>query len=266
MVSKLYRFKSDNNLYKVSFKGQKNSLVAQKGLLCDLDVRVITKWDTSLISNDRDFDDITRGLTEDKSMLNCAIVSNSGSLLGSGLGPEIDSHDVVMRFNNAPTLGFEPDVGSKTSIRLLNSQILVNQKFNICSSNLYRTGLKMVWDASDYDLNYKNWFNKSHSFFAAYQKVVEMFVNETFVVLDPKMVWSAWDVLQSTSSVTIPQNPPTSGFLGIILLMKICSNVDVYEYIPSTRISDKCHYYDDYVDIGCTFGHWYDSNCRSDLI
>lgn len=33
-----------------------------------------------------------------------------------------DSHDIVMRFNHAPTEGFESDVGSKTSIRIVNSQ------------------------------------------------------------------------------------------------------------------------------------------------
>lgn len=76
----------------------------------------------------------------------CIIVSSAGSLTGSTLGGFIgeirlnrtvcvggrahactsllvsDSHDIVMRFNHAPTEGYESDVGSKTSIRIVNSQ------------------------------------------------------------------------------------------------------------------------------------------------
>lgn len=53
----------------------------------------------------------------------CAVVSSAGALLGSGLGAEIDAHDFVVRFNDAPTDGFEGDVGSRTHLRVVNSQV-----------------------------------------------------------------------------------------------------------------------------------------------
>lgn len=37
----------------------------------------------------------------------------------------LDSHDIVMRFNHAPTKGYEDDVGSKTTIRVVNSQVSI---------------------------------------------------------------------------------------------------------------------------------------------
>ena len=51
----------------------------------------------------------------------CALVSSSSAMAKSGLGREIDQHDVVMRINNAPVRGFEDDVGSKTTLRYTNN-------------------------------------------------------------------------------------------------------------------------------------------------
>lgn len=47
-----------------------------------------------------------------------AVVGNSGSLLDSGLGEEIDNHDKVIRFNTAPIGNYANDVGSRTDFRV----------------------------------------------------------------------------------------------------------------------------------------------------
>ncbi|CAN6344429.1 unnamed protein product [Urochloa humidicola] len=54
----------------------------------------------------------------------CAVVGNSGILLGSGRGAQIDAHDLVVRLNNARVAGYAADVGAKTSISFVNSNIL----------------------------------------------------------------------------------------------------------------------------------------------
>ncbi|KAL3904522.1 MAG: hypothetical protein SGPRY_011255 [Prymnesium sp.] len=54
----------------------------------------------------------------------CAVVSNSGRLIGSKLGKRIDAHDAVFRLNEAAVDGFEDDVGKKTNFRVVNDAVL----------------------------------------------------------------------------------------------------------------------------------------------
>jgi|TARA_R110000796_G_scaffold251865_1_gene384295 hypothetical protein len=57
---------------------------------------------------------------------NIAIVGSSGNLSSSDYGQEIDEFDDVIRFNRAPTSGFEKDVGSKTTLRVVNNHVFNN--------------------------------------------------------------------------------------------------------------------------------------------
>lgn len=44
---------------------------------------------------------------------------------------------------------------------------------------------------------------------------------------------------------------------GILLMMALCEQVHVYEYIPSTRQTDLCHYHEPYYDSACTLGAYH---------
>lgn len=66
-------------------------------------------------------DDLLEGKIFDR----CALVGNSGVLLNRRSGGRIDNHDVVIRFNAAPTEGpFAMYVGSKTTLRFADSSNL----------------------------------------------------------------------------------------------------------------------------------------------
>ncbi|KAK1880879.1 CMP-N-acetylneuraminate-beta-galactosamide-alpha-23-sialyltransferase 1, partial [Dissostichus eleginoides] len=56
----------------------------------------------------------------------CAVVGNSGNLHRSRYGPLIDFYDVVIRMNGAVTQGYEADVGSKTTHRIMYPESSVN--------------------------------------------------------------------------------------------------------------------------------------------
>lgn len=40
-------------------------------------------------------------------------------------------------------------------------------------------------------------------------------------------------------------------------MMALCEQVHVYEYIPSLRQSDLCHYHEHYYDAACTLGAYH---------
>lgn len=50
----------------------------------------------------------------------CAVVSNSGQMVGQKVGEEIDRASCIWRMNNAPTKGFEEDVGYMTMVRVVS--------------------------------------------------------------------------------------------------------------------------------------------------
>ncbi|KAM4528030.1 alpha-N-acetylgalactosaminide alpha-2,6-sialyltransferase 6 isoform 1-T1 [Odontesthes bonariensis] len=49
----------------------------------------------------------------------CALVTSSSHVLGSRAGNEIDQAECVIRMNDAPTLGYESDVGNRTTLRVI---------------------------------------------------------------------------------------------------------------------------------------------------
>ncbi|XP_078258693.1 beta-galactoside alpha-2,6-sialyltransferase 2-like isoform X2 [Rhinoraja longicauda] len=155
---------------------------------------------------------------------NCAVVASAGAILNSSLGEEIDSHDAVLRFNAAPTHGYENDVGSKTTIRVINSQ----------------------------------WYKKpDYNLFMPYLRYRRKNPEQPFYILHPKFVWQLWDIIQENTQEKIQPNPPSSGFIGILIMMSLCDNVNIYEYIPSIRQTDLCHYHERYYDAACTLGAYH---------
>ncbi|CAH1229950.1 ST8SIA4 [Branchiostoma lanceolatum] len=59
-----------------------------------------------------------------KHFRSCAVVGNSGILLGSHCGRQIDSADFVFRCNLAAIEGFEKDVGTKSNFTTMNPSVL----------------------------------------------------------------------------------------------------------------------------------------------
>ncbi|XP_071442417.1 beta-galactoside alpha-2,6-sialyltransferase 1 [Hetaerina americana] len=256
-------FARDKNVYNVQYSGPRGAYTGRaQDLVCELKKSVSIRMISPV---DNPFGSLGLGkyLHKDSLFANthfntCAIVTNAGSLFGSDLGGLIDSHDAVLRFNHAPTIGYESDVGSKTTLRIVNSQVVSKARFNFLHSPLYKNISLLAWDPSNYTSTLEEWYNHpDFDLFTPYFQHRAFHQDQPSYLLDPRSQWSLWDFVQAHIPVRIRRNPPSSGFLGLAVMLPHCSLVDLFEYVPSMRLTKRCHYFDVAEDESCTFGVWH---------
>ncbi|XP_053565833.1 beta-galactoside alpha-2,6-sialyltransferase 1 [Bombina bombina] len=251
------------NKYKVTFQGKRGQNLSPQELLCQLKLRVnmstIKRSDLPFNTSSWSQYLPTKSLPDAAGELGtCAVVSSAGSIKSSALGSEIDSHDAVLRFNAAPTTGFSDDVGSKTSFRLVNSQVVTLPEHKLLEDPLYNSGILIMWDPKPYKADVHQWSNSPEfQFFDRYREYCNKNPLQPFYILHPQNIWELWNIIQEITVEEIHPNPPSSGLLGILLMMNLCDQVNVYEFLPSERKTAMCHYYQKYQDHACTMGGYH---------
>ncbi|KAJ9594899.1 hypothetical protein L9F63_013804 [Diploptera punctata] len=262
--SSVFKARGDaNNPYNVHYIGPRGSYVGKSAqeLICSLKNKVNIR---TITGSDEPFASLGLGNLIPKQPMfqakfnTCAIVTNAGSLFGSGLGSFIDKHDMVVRFNHAPTDGYESDVGTKTALRIVNSQVVSKPSFNFMTSPMYQNVNLLAWDPNNYSSTLDEWYQQpDFDVFSPYFEHRKLHPHQGFYLLDPRSQWTLWDYIQSLIPVRIRKNPPSSGFLGLALMLPHCLQVDLMEYVPSVRLTKRCHYWDVAEDSSCTFGVWH---------
>ncbi|KAF8020339.1 hypothetical protein BT93_G0903 [Corymbia citriodora subsp. variegata] len=150
-------------------------------------------------------------VVSDRRYASCAVVGNSGILLQSEHGELIDSHEAVIRLNNAKIKGFERNVGSKTTISFVNSNILhLCARRERCVCHPYGADVPIVMIVKYYS--------------------VRRFAEETGKPLE------AWDAAHDRVYFHY-----SSGMQAIMLALGICDRVSVFGFGKSE--SAKHHYY-----------------------
>ncbi|XP_078031839.1 CMP-N-acetylneuraminate-beta-galactosamide-alpha-2,3-sialyltransferase 1-like [Epinephelus lanceolatus] len=155
----------------------------------------------------------------------CAVVGNSGNLIGSHYGPRIDMHDIVIRMNHGTTKGYETDVGTKTTHHVMYPESAVSLDN---TTHLVMFSFKMsdlLWllkkfDPGD-DSSVKRIANKD----------LVMILNPAFM----RYVYEMWLGKRGSH--------PSTGFLTLVLSLQICDEVSVFGF-GADRNGNWNHYFE----------------------
>ncbi|XP_061109799.1 CMP-N-acetylneuraminate-beta-galactosamide-alpha-2,3-sialyltransferase 1-like [Conger conger] len=148
----------------------------------------------------------------------CAVVGNSGNLNGSDYGSIIDSNDFVIRMNKAPLLGYEKDVGNRTTHRVMHPESATNLQKDTSLLLIPFKTLDLEWITSALTTGTvkRTWMPVMAKINADKNKV--LIYNPTFL----KYVHDVW--LERHGKY------PSSGFLTLMFAIHICDEVNVFGF------------------------------------
>ena len=197
----------------------------------------------------------------------CAVVGDGVGLLQTGLGAVVDKHDAVLRFNNAPTKGFEDHVGRRTTFRLLNRRAAFGHVKKMLAKPAApargkagargaAAGRPKV-EHSQISGKLLLWRPETLHLYPHFRKKKEY---QDVTILQPEVAMAAVDMYERMlermvkTKIVVESNPqgksedrtvvrghrvPTS-WVGISLMMQMCEEVNVFGFDPPS-IQDFVH-------------------------
>lgn len=164
-----------------------------------------------------------------------AIVGSSGNLLERNYADLIDSHDYVLRFNQARVIGYEKYVGSKTTHRIVNVHTFLGTTGN-------------------------DRFPKNDPHFIPKLKDQEIIINSAVPQSainkrspSNKVSIISSDFFKYCESLLEYKKQPSVGFLGVILALESTSDIDIFGFDQENTTSKK-HYWEEVKALG----QWHD--------
>ena len=167
----------------------------------------------------------------------CAVVGNSGVILGTAASRAIESHDVVIRFNQAPVMNDHKDVGDRTNFRALSKAWI--HKYSLPErGGLSPADLPLEWGAGLILTGAGQGITQQATSLLNSLKDKWKRPDVQVLVVTPKMEATAKDFLlyyrQRVKDTGFVLNTkgmaPSSGFVTIYALLQTCDHVSVYGF------------------------------------
>ncbi|XP_064323229.1 type 2 lactosamine alpha-2,3-sialyltransferase isoform X1 [Phalacrocorax carbo] len=176
----------------------------------------------------------------------CVVVGNGGVLRNKTLGEKIDSYDVIIRMNNGPVIGYEDDVGRRTTFRLSYPESIFSDPIHYDPNTTVvlivfkPRDLKWLWEIlSGQKISAKGFWKKP--------ALNMIYKSSQIRILDPSITRkTAYEWLHFPTRFPRKEKPkhPTTGLIAITLAFHICHEVHLagFKYDFTDRNS-SLHYY-----------------------
>ncbi|KAG8141837.1 hypothetical protein E2320_006507 [Naja naja] len=167
----------------------------------------------------------------------CAVVSSSGQMLGSRSGKEIDAKECVLRMNQAPTRGYEEDVGSRSTLRVVSHTsiplLLRNQNSFFkppCNTTYIIWGPSRVMNREKVGMVYRN-----------LAKMKEMYPALRLYTLTEQMMSHCDDLFQLETGKNRLKSGSylSTGWFTMVLAMELCEQIFVFGMVNENHCKDK---------------------------
>ncbi|XP_068191798.1 alpha-N-acetylgalactosaminide alpha-2,6-sialyltransferase 6-like isoform X2 [Antennarius striatus] len=168
----------------------------------------------------------------------CALVTSSSHVLGTGAGPEIDGTECVIRMNDAPTLGFEADVGNQTSLRVVahSSVFRVARRVNELLHRADGDPMVVFWGPPN-----KMGRDSKGTLFRLIQKVGATHRNLSCFSIAPSKM-RRFDALFQRETGRDRQKSHSwlsTGWFTMVIAIETCDHIKVYGMVPPNHCGKK---------------------------
>lgn len=169
----------------------------------------------------------------------CALVSSSGQMLGSSVGDVIDDSECVLRMNNAPTRGYEKDVGSRTTVRVVSHTsvpLLIRNKeyyFGQSANTTY-----VFWGP---ERNMRQ--DGRGRVFNSLLKISKKYPDVKVYAVTREKIQYCDDVFQNETGKNRMKTGAflSTGFFTMVLALDLCDRVQVFGMVDHTHCSRANH-------------------------
>ncbi|MEQ2180636.1 hypothetical protein GOODEAATRI_003246 [Goodea atripinnis] len=167
---------------------------------------------------------------------NCALVTSSSHVLGSQAGDEVDRTECVIRMNDAPTSGYESDVGNRTTLRVVAHASVFrvvrrpNEYLRCTDSN----STIIFWGPPN-----KIGKDAKGTLFRLIQRVSMTYGNLSFFSITPTKMRKFDNLFNRETGRDRSHSWLSTGWFTMVIAIEVCDNIKVYGMVPPNYCGRK---------------------------